>query len=1174
MDCQSLDPYEKQLFTVFESYDYENCGTLDERGLTQLCQSLHLEDQASELIQQLLKEKKKHRVTFTDFKSGLLTLLGKIQNCSEENGSEESENDKQSPDREISPKYVYGSKKYGRRTRPKIEEEDENENLMNNTMDSANSTVNIPVQKSSSHGDVLHSKKRKTNSKLKRCTSLPGNYNRSFQLNSPVFNNANNDQEFLCTEEMLREAWKKLGVGKDGYLNKNELLLVCNSIGMERLAKGVLRQLSLRSNFDINQRISFQELLNVLQEDDTWADILGPATSISKPINTVQCLKDDPEVTDPENIQHITLGPNATGFVHSDLVIEMWDNAGIPSPKKLIQDLGFDDCQIKVSDLAMILEKEIKSMGNSRSGYTYLHVTLLQAVLTLYQSEIRSLRNILEQMHAEREKLKSDVMEANNRASLLAQEVDDNHARMEKNTQNHVRLLEQKHSDIIKEVTDQFISEKEQMTQLNQSLQQKIKSIEHEEARLREELSLCQTYSSTIEKENQVLNNHISELKQEKLELAEHISFLESEKENCRELENKQLHVEQLLSKLSTLQMENAELRDKNDEMVAEIEQLSRQISLTKSKGNNSLIFDEVDDVAKDNISNVLEGIGAGSKRRNEESPTKEFNPLGLYEGSPRLGKVRKYQKEEELLVVQTGLNESGLDGLSLSSSSGTDSEEMQSMLSRISFLEDILKKHSISIPDNFKPPINAPESCKSTESNLSCMMKHCKELEKAIDFTKNNIRKMLDNKNHQNSTAPLEIASTLNEELNKLSLSTDQETNQTDDFKDLQEELRKCQEENKELRSTCSELENCVELLRTEYERCEEYWSQKLDEERRIFEDEQNQSSEKLQELINKMTEYELQFATSESEYGLPPIEENNLETQFIDLEREFEDYKAHSEEKMTDQEKQISYLQHEIDSLKKEKKEAFDISVQVSSGKIPEKLQTFLTSCIVEKTDLFPTSTGFDLPSPPEAFSDNPKKTLVNNSMNSLCSQNLQTSEENQPSTSTESTLPLTDKINNRQRRFRKHDRNYLQRLCKKVNSNRGDCNNRCCGNSTEEQTVVVPISMFQSLNNRLHHLEQRCKHLQLVLKQQHCHAEQVLQSSWQQFRGEKAELQFFLRKTQEKLENQIRVCNEQSERLSKTDMLVKDLYVENSYLIANVQRLETQCHMLSQFNSSSSI
>lgn len=75
------------------------------------------------------------------------------------------------------------------------------------------------------------------------------------------------------------------------------------------------------------------------------------------------------------------------------------------------------------------------------------------------------------------------------------------------------------------------------------------------------------------------------------------------------------------------------------------------------------------------------------------------------------------------------------------------------------------------------------------------------------------------------------------------------------------------------------------------------------------------------------------------------------------------------------------------------------------------------------------------------------------------------------------------------------------------------------------------------------------------------------------WQQQRSEKAELQFHLKNTQEKLEHQTRICNEQLDKLTRADTLVKELYVENSYLIANVHRLEQQIQMLANCNPTSS-
>jgi hypothetical protein len=40
-------------------------------------------------------------------------------------------------------------------------------------------------------------------------------------------------------EECLRAAWKRLGVGKDGFLDRSELALLCECIGMQKVAEEV-----------------------------------------------------------------------------------------------------------------------------------------------------------------------------------------------------------------------------------------------------------------------------------------------------------------------------------------------------------------------------------------------------------------------------------------------------------------------------------------------------------------------------------------------------------------------------------------------------------------------------------------------------------------------------------------------------------------------------------------------------------------------------------------------------------------------------------------------------------------------------------------------------------------------------------------------------------------------
>lgn len=80
MEHRPLDPYEQQLLKVFNSYDIDNCGSLNKDGLTQLCKTLQLEEYGNDLIECLLNGTKNSRATFLEFRDALLALLGNIQN--------------------------------------------------------------------------------------------------------------------------------------------------------------------------------------------------------------------------------------------------------------------------------------------------------------------------------------------------------------------------------------------------------------------------------------------------------------------------------------------------------------------------------------------------------------------------------------------------------------------------------------------------------------------------------------------------------------------------------------------------------------------------------------------------------------------------------------------------------------------------------------------------------------------------------------------------------------------------------------------------------------------------------------------------------------------------------------------------------------------------------------
>lgn len=89
-------------------------------------------------------------------------------------------------------------------------------------------------------------------------------------------------------------------------------------------------------------------------------------------------------------------------FVSAELIVEMWEAAGIPGPSHLLRDLGFNDAQqLNLAELAAVLEEELHSLAeeqrNADAGGTRVHScspheTLLQATLALYQTEVRCLK--------------------------------------------------------------------------------------------------------------------------------------------------------------------------------------------------------------------------------------------------------------------------------------------------------------------------------------------------------------------------------------------------------------------------------------------------------------------------------------------------------------------------------------------------------------------------------------------------------------------------------------------------------------------------------------------------------------------------------------------------------------------------------------------------------------
>ena len=56
--------------------------------------------------------------------------------------------------------------------------------------------------------------------------------------------------------------------------------------------------------------------------------------------------------------------------------------------------------------------------------------------------------------------------------------------------------------------------------------------------------------------------------------------------------------------------------------------------------------------------------------------------------------------------------------------------------------------------------------------------------------------------------------------------------------FNKLMYDYNRLTQENRTLKEKCDELSSCLDMLRNEYDQCEEYWASKLDDERKLYEE------------------------------------------------------------------------------------------------------------------------------------------------------------------------------------------------------------------------------------------------------------------------------------------------------------------------------------------------
>ncbi|KAI4539897.1 hypothetical protein MG293_010292 [Ovis ammon polii] len=313
-------------------------------------------------------------VNFEEFKDGFVAVLSSqagLASSDEDSGSLESVASWAVP-----PKYVSGSKWYGcwSQLEPC------------GTAGGAPGLLEQPARPSSLKSDEGADSTKEPQNELLKPKVKPG-----FVVNAPfgqlptwgseVFRSPQKPRSysFDTAESQVWGLWEELGVGSSGHLTE-ELVLVCQSIGLQGLAKEVLEE-------SVGQTTT-SSLVSVCS---------GPR---------LFCCVDD-----------------GSGFAFLEQVISLWAQEGVHNGTEVLQSLDFSvDEKVNLLELTWALENELTMV----SGATQ------QATLACHRQELSFCQ---EQMARERDKARQDLEKAEQRNLEFVKKTDEPHSALEQLTE-------------------------------------------------------------------------------------------------------------------------------------------------------------------------------------------------------------------------------------------------------------------------------------------------------------------------------------------------------------------------------------------------------------------------------------------------------------------------------------------------------------------------------------------------------------------------------------------------------------------------------------------------------------------------------------------------------------------------------------------------------------------
>uniref|UniRef100_A0A8C9M1K9 Ninein n=1 Tax=Piliocolobus tephrosceles TaxID=591936 RepID=A0A8C9M1K9_9PRIM len=490
MDEVEQDQHEARLKELFDSFDTTGTGSLGQEELTDLCHMLSLEEVAPVLQQTLLQDNLLGRVHFDQFKEALILILSRTLS---------NEEHFQEPDcsLEAQPKYVRGGKRYGRRSLPEFQESVEEfaEVTVIEPLDEEARPSHIPASDCSEHWKTQRSEEYEAEGQLRFWN--PDDLNASQSGSSPP-------QDWI--EEKLQEVCEDLGITRDGHLNRKKLVSICEQYGLQSVDGEMLEEVF--HNLDPDGTMSVEDFFYGLFKN---GKSLTPSASTPyrqlKRHLSMQSFDESGRRTTTPSAMTSTIGfrvfsclDDGMGHASVERILDTWQEEGIENSQEILKALDFSlDGNINLTELTLALENELLVTKNS------IH----QAALASFKAEIRHLLERVDQVVREKEKLRSDLDKAEKLKSLMASEVDDHHAAIERRNEYNLRKLDEEYKERIAALKNELRKEREQILQQagkqRLELEQEIEKAKTEENYIRDRLALSLKENSRLE--NELLEN-------------------------------------------------------------------------------------------------------------------------------------------------------------------------------------------------------------------------------------------------------------------------------------------------------------------------------------------------------------------------------------------------------------------------------------------------------------------------------------------------------------------------------------------------------------------------------------------------------------------------------------------------------------------------------------------